>query len=105
MGFSAMNTMRLNSHVQQFDGSTHGRRVFGRTPKMPIGTVGSPHFEDIMNPVEAPTTKTHHLVGVIHQIRQASLIAYFSGKLNSALRKRSRESKMGHTFYAKRFLL
>ena len=72
--------------------------VFGMTPKIPIGTVGSPHFEDFTTPVEAPTTKTHQLIGVIQKIRQASLFADFSGKLNSALRKRIREPINGEFF-------
>ena len=60
-GFAEMTTMRLNSQVRQFFGFTPGRRVFGRAPKIPIGDVGSPNFEDFTNPVEAPTTETHHL--------------------------------------------
>ena len=92
MALAAMTTMRLNSKVRRFGGFTPGRKVFGWTPEMPIGAVGSPHFEDFMSPVEAPNTKTHHLIRGIQQIRHASLIADFSGKLNLALRKRIRES-------------
>ena len=80
---------------------THGGRVTGATPKMPIDTVGNPHFEDFANPADASTTKTHHLLGLIPQIRQASLTADFIGKLNSALRKRIRESGNGESFYSK----
>ena len=85
--------MLLNSQVEQFGGFTHGQSVFGRTPKMPIGAVGNPHFEDYTNPVGEPTAETHHLLGAIQQIRQASLTAYFSGILDLALRKRIRESE------------
>ena len=97
VGFAEMATMHLNSQVQQFAGSTHGQRVSGRTSKMPIGTAGNPYFEYFTTPVEAPTTKTHHLLGMIRQISQASLTADFSGKLNSALQKRIRESKTKHS--------
>ena len=77
-----------------------GREFFGRTPKMPIVTVGNPHFEDFTNPAGAPTTETHHFLGAIQKIRQALLTADFSGELNLALRKRIRESKMGNSRYA-----
>ena len=97
-GFSAMTMMHLNSHVRQFGGFTPGQRVFGRAPKMPIGAVGNPHFDDFTNPVEASYAETHHLLGTSRQIIQASLAAHFSGKLNWALRKRIRESKMGIFF-------
>ena len=103
MEFAEMAMMRLNAQVRQFGGFTPGGRVFGRTQKMSTGAVGNPHFADFMNPVGAPTTKSHHSIGVIQQTRQASLIAYFSGKLNSALRQRIPESKMGNSFYARRF--
>ena len=55
--FSAMAALHLNSQVQQYDGFTPGQRVFGRTPKLPIGTAGNPNFSDFMKPVTAPTTK------------------------------------------------
>ena len=45
------------------------------TPKMPIGTVGDPHFDDFVNPKEAQTAKTHRLLGVIRHIAKASLTA------------------------------
>ena len=48
--FSAMDVLRLNSKVQQYGGFTLGQRVFGRTPKLPIGTVGNPNFSDCMSP-------------------------------------------------------
>ena len=77
--FAAMTMAHLNSQVQQFGGVTHVQRVFGATPKMPIGAVGNPHFGDFMNPKEAGETETHHFPGVIRKIRQASLTADFNG--------------------------
>ena len=77
-----MTTMRLNSKVRKFDGFTPGQRAFAGTPKMPIGAVVAPNFEDFVNPMDAPTAKTHHLLGIIHQIRKASPTADFIGKLN-----------------------
>ena len=38
--YASMCIMRLNSHVHQYDGYTLGRRVFGRSPRLPIGAVG-----------------------------------------------------------------
>ena len=75
MEFAATTMMRLNPQVQQFGGLTHEKRVFGGDPKMPIGAAGNPHFEDFVNPKEAQTRKTHHFLGIIHHIRQASITA------------------------------
>ena len=83
-----MATMRLNFQAQQLGGFTPGNMVSGGTPKMPIGAVGSPHFEDFLNPKEAQTTKTNHFLGVLRQIRQVSLASDFNGKLNLCLNKR-----------------
>ena len=49
---------------------------------MPIGAAGSPHFGDFTNPKEDQAAKTHHLPGIIHQIRQSSVTADFNGKSN-----------------------
>ena len=56
---------------------------------MPICTIDNPHFEDFMNPKEAPTAATNGLIGLIRKIRQASLNAYFINKLNTTLRRRA----------------
>ena len=94
-GSPAMTMMHLNSQAQQFGGFTPGQRVFGRTPKMPTGAVSNPHFTDFMNPKDARTTKTHHLLGIIHQIRQASSTADFNGKLTLRINRRLRQSTNG----------
>ena len=94
-GCPAMATMRLNSQVRQLGGFEHGKRVFGRPQKLPIGAVGNPHFWDFTNPKEAQTAETHHFLGVIRQIRQASPAAYFNGKLNLRLNRRSCRSGNG----------
>ena len=60
---------------------------------MPIGTVGDPHFGDFTNPMESPTTKIHQLIDAIRKIRQSSLNADFSNKLNTKLHRRFRETK------------
>ena len=56
-----------------------------------------------MNPVEAPTTKTHGLLSIIRKIRQDSLNEDFSNKLNTALirmvRNKSEEFFLGVTVY------
>ena len=70
--FAEMTTMRLNSQVQQYDGSALGETVFGRTPKLPIAVFGNPLFEDFTNPAEATTTETHGLLIIIHKIRRPS---------------------------------
>ena len=91
--FAAMTTMRLNSQVRQFGGFAPGKRVFGRTPRMPIGTIGNPYFEDFTNPKEAHTAKTHGLIGLIHKIRQASTNADFTNRLNTTSHRRVRDTK------------
>ena len=53
-----MAMMHLNSQVQKYGGFAHGRRIFGRAPKLPIGTAGNPFFGDFTNPAGAPTAKT-----------------------------------------------
>ena len=60
-----MTALHLNSQVQQYDGFTPGQRVFGRAPKLPIGTVGNPNFSDFMKPVTPPTAKTLSLLNTI----------------------------------------
>ena len=87
--FSAMAMMRLNSQVRQFGGFAPGRRVFGMAPEMPIGAGGNPRFDDFTDPKEAPETKTHHLLGAIREIRQASLNSDFVDKSNLSLHKRA----------------
>ena len=91
--FAATTTMRLNSQVQQFGGFAPGKRVPGRTPKMPIGEIGNPLFGDFTNPPEAPVTKTHGLLSAIRKIRHASLNADFSNKMNMALTRMVRSNK------------
>ena len=91
--FAEMAMMRLNSQVGEFGGFAPTQRVFGRTPKMQIGAIGNPHFEDFTIPKESPKTKTHQLIDVAHKIRQASLKADFSNKLNTKSHRRFRETK------------
>ena len=40
----AITMAHLGSQVQQLGGSAPGKRVFGRTPKTPVGAAGGPHF-------------------------------------------------------------
>ena len=63
--FAEMEMMHLNSQVREFGGFAQGQRVFGRTPEMPTGAIGNPHFEDFTHPTESPTTKTHQLTDAI----------------------------------------
>ena len=65
---------------------------------MPIGTIGSPFFEDFTNQIEAPATKVHGLISVIRKIRQASLNADFRNKLSTTLHRRVRGSKSEEFF-------
>ena len=62
---------------------------------MPIGAAGSPHFGDLTNPKDARKTKTHHLLGIVHQIRQASITEDFNRKLNLRLNRRFPRSGSG----------
>ena len=96
--FSVMTPIHLNSQVRQFSGFAPGKRVFGRTPKMPIGANGNPHFGDFTNPGDSPTSETQWLIGVIHKIRQASTDADFINKLNTALNRRARGAKSEEFF-------
>ena len=55
-----------------------------------------------MSPAEAPATKTHGLISVIHQIRQASLNEDFRNELNTALTRRVRNKSEEFCFRWKR---
>ena len=70
MEFPSTTTAHLNSKVRHFGGFVPRRRVFGRGPKMPIGTVFSLNFEDFVNPKDAQWTKTHHLLGIITELEE-----------------------------------
>ena len=100
-----MAMMHMNSQVQQYDGFTPGQRVFGRTPKLPIGSIDNPFFGDFTNPAEAPATKTQNLTSAIYEIRQASLKADFQNKLNTALIRRVRNTKNADFFGGRQFTL
>ena len=78
--------------AQQFGGFAPGKRVFCRTPKIPIGSVGKPDFRisRIQRSPEWP--KTHQLLVVMRQIRQASSVVDFNGELNLLLGKRIRQT-------------
>ena len=53
--YSALITLRVNSQVPKYDGFTPRRRVFGRTPKMPLGAAGNPIFCDFTNQDRPPS--------------------------------------------------
>ena len=57
--FATIATFHLNSQVRKFGGFTPGPIVFGRTPKLPIGAVGAPHFSGATNPADSKVTTTH----------------------------------------------
>ena len=84
--------------ISTYGGFTHGRRVSGRTPELPIGAVDNPFFDDFMNHADAPVAKTQNLISMIHDIRHASLKADSQSKLNIALIRRARNTKNGEFF-------
>ena len=99
-----MTMMHMNSQVQQYGGFTPGQRVFGRTPKLPIGATDNPFFEDFMNPAEAPATEKRNSIVAIYEIRQASLKEDFRSKLNTTPIRRVRDTEneeffMGRAVY------
>merc|ERR1712112_176904 len=91
--FSAMTALHLNSQVQLYDGFTPGKRVFGRTPKLPIGTVGNPNFPDFMKPVTAPTTKTLSLLNTIFKYEKHLWKRILTEKMQLRLERRIRNFK------------
>ena len=80
--------LHLNPKVQQYDGFTPGRRVFGRTPKMPIEAACNPNFRDFADRKDPPSTKTHQAFAMLWGIRNASLEIDFQGKSNLSLHRR-----------------
>ena len=83
--YASMCTMRLNPQVQQYDGFTPARRVSGRTPKLPIGAVGSPDLCDFANPNDSTETQTRAALVKLGEIQRSSLESDSVGKLNFPL--------------------
>ena len=75
--YDAMCLRRLNVQVQQYDGFTPGRRVFGRAPKLPVGAVGSPHFSYFTNLNDSTVTETNGAMAKLREIQNASLEIVF----------------------------
>ena len=71
--YAALTMLNLNSHAQQYDGFTTDRRVFGRTPEMPTGTVPSPFYNDFRGPANSQVTQTHR---VLAKMRGGSKILF-----------------------------
>ena len=61
-----------------------GEEFSAGPPKMPIGAVDNPYFDAFANPKDARKNKTHHLFGIIRQIRPSSPTGDFIGELNFA---------------------
>ena len=68
-----MRMLRLSSKVPKYDGFTPGRRVFGRSPKLPIGAAGGPHFRDFTTLSDSPLTQTRVALVQFREIQKASL--------------------------------
>ena len=52
-----MCMIRLDSEARQYGGFAPARRVFGRSPKLPIGYVDNPHFKDFTYRNDPPCNK------------------------------------------------
>ena len=89
--YDAMGTLHLNSHVRKRDGFAPFQRVIGRTPKMPIGSLGNPHFKHFMFRSESPATHANDLVKQLISPHQSSSESGFRGKFNLALVTRFRD--------------
>lgn len=48
LGYESMRTMHLNPHAPQNGGFTTGQIIFGRSPKLQIGTVDNPDIKDFI---------------------------------------------------------
>ena len=85
--------LHLNSQVRQNDGFTPRRRVFGRTPKIPIGTVDNPLCKDFKNPKNTPATQAHQVLAKQRGIRKESPRSGFNGKFNVTLNQHVQDMK------------
>ena len=88
-----MATMLLNSRAQEYGCFTQGRRVFGRTPKLPIKAAGGRFFDDFMISAAAPAAGARNLNSALFKIRQALLNADTQSKMGKALITRVRSAK------------
>ena len=79
---------------------------FGRTPEMPIGTVGSPNFRDFANPNDSPATQTRQVVAKLRERDPESLVRKRSPKevRFNIKSSGSRRAKRIIIFYAKLFI-
>ena len=78
--------MHFNSPAHQCDGFTPGRRVFGRTPKMPIGAAGNPFYNESMNPADSLVARARRVLAELREIQKDSQESDFNGKPNLSLR-------------------
>ena len=68
--YTASRTMRLNSEILQYAGITPGQRVFGGSPKLPIGAVDNPTFKDCVATNETPVVQTHRALVNFRGVRK-----------------------------------
>ena len=80
--YDAMCTPRLKPQVQQSGNFTTGWRVFGRTPKLPIGAARAPDFKYFTNPNDSLVTQTRDVLAKLRGIRRGSLECDSHGKFN-----------------------
>ena len=55
-----MCILHLDSQSRQYGGFPSWGRVFGRTPKLPIGAVSNPNFNDFMYQNEPQAVQTQN---------------------------------------------
>ena len=69
--YDALSMLHLNAQLQQFGCYTPGKRVYGRTPEMPIATVDNTFYNDFMNPKDSPFAQTHQAIAKLREIQNA----------------------------------
>ena len=102
-GYAAITMLQLNSQVQEYDGFTPVRRVSGRAPKMAIGSVDNPFFNDFTNPEDSPVAQTHQVLAKLRDIRKSSLEIDFNEKFNRTLNRLAQDMQIDEFFFGKLF--
>jgi transposase InsO family protein len=102
---AALLNLATNAQVSNSDGLTNGRRLYGRSPRLPLAQVDTLDFIDLPNPIEGDETIRYRRVGLIRQFRKnrpEQDHAKAHAKANKAAPRKCDESELfnGQTAYA-----
>ena len=84
-----MCILHLYYQIQQYAGLAPGHRVFGLAPKILIGAVGNPHFNDFICHKSPPhVAQSQDSIAGIRRLDQSSLQCCFEAQFTLTLNRR-----------------